>query len=183
MSKAAWSSSLTSPSLERRLLSTQSRMRPKTLHHLTYRLTTSHHLHFSLTISMLRILNLSSMDLSPLTACQIFYPSSNSRSSKNYCQAFKRRVTAKRPILRQLRLRVLTHQHKGQQRLARGHKLRLVPQIATHISLILHFLATHWRLDEGIWIHFQRIHSHLLPSSHRGQGMGCLSVLTILCLA
>ena len=148
---------------------------------LTYLLTISHHLLFSLTTSTLRILNLSSMDSSPLTACQIFYLSSNSRSSKNYCQAFKRRVTVKRLILRQLRPQVLTHQHKARQRPALGHKLRLMLQTATRIFLILHSLATRWRLDEGIWTPSQRTHSLLLPFSHLAQEMECLLVLIIPC--
>jgi hypothetical protein len=146
---------------------------------LTYPLTTLHHRRFSPTTLMARILNLSSMVSSLLTACQISYLSLNLRSSRNCCQVFKRRDTAKRPILQLLPPRVL---RKGQQLLALAHKPHLMPQIATRISLILHFLATHWRLDEGIWTLSQQTPLPLLPFSHLGQETECLSVLSTPCL-
>ena len=148
---------------------------------LTYPLTTSHHRRFSPTTSMLRILNLSSMVSSPLTGCQISYLSLNLRSSRSCCRVSKRRDTAKRPILQQPP-QVLIHQRKGQQPLALSHKLHLMPQIATRISLTLHFLATHWRSDEGIWTLSQRTPLPLLPFSHLAQETECLSVPIIPCL-
>lgn len=149
---------------------------------LTYLLTTLHHRRFSPTTSMPRILNPSSMVSSPPTACQISYLSLSLRSSRNCCQVFRRRDTAKRPILQLLLPRVLIHQRKGQQLLALNHKLHLMPQIVIHISLILHFLAIHWKLDEGTWTLSQQTPLPLLPFSHLGQEMGCLSVLSTQCL-
>jgi hypothetical protein len=149
---------------------------------LTYPLTTSHHRRFSPTISMLQILSLSFMVSSPLTGCQTSYLSLNLRSSKNCCQVFKRRDTVKRPILQLLPPQVLIHQRKGQQPLALTHKPHLMPLIATHMFPILHFLATHWRLDEGIWTLSQRTPLPLLPFSHLGQETECLSVLSTPCL-
>lgn len=149
---------------------------------LTYPLTTSHHRRFSPTTSMLQILSLSSMVSSPLIGCQTSYLSLNLRLSRNCCQVFKRRDTVKRLILQILPPQVPIHQRKGQQPLALSHKTHLMLQIATHMSHILHFLATHWRLDEGIWTLSQRTPLPLLLFSHLGQETECLSVLSTPCL-